>query len=298
MGFSRADSGLAGPAFIYPVKALLTRTRSTWWLARGFERREPGLRILFYHRIADERDELAVHPKRFAAQLETIAAAGFRGVDVETAIEALAADRTEGLVGLSFDDGFRDVADNGLPALERYGFSATVFVSTGVSAQRATFPWYDHAPPVLRPDEIADLDRGSTLRFEAHTMTHPNLTKLGREEAMREIRGSREELESWLGRSVRGFCYPAGLFTAASRSLVSDAGYAWATTCEPGVNTAGHDPLLLKRIAVDARDGLLDVRAKLLGGHDRPLPGRTLYRRVRFKELRGESATLPGTSPP
>jgi hypothetical protein len=39
---------------------------------------------------------------------------------------------------------------------------------------------------------------------------------------------------------------------------------------------------LLKRIQVDARDGLVDVRAKFLGGHDRPLPGRAAYRRIRY----------------
>jgi hypothetical protein len=156
MGFSRPNSSLAGPAFVYPVKALLTRARSAWWLAKRSRRETPGLRILFYHRIADEPDELAVHPDRFVAQLEAIAAAGFRGVDVETALEALAGGQAQRLVGLSFDDGFRDVADHGLPALERYGFSATVFVATGVAAQRASFPWYDHSPPVLRPDEIAD----------------------------------------------------------------------------------------------------------------------------------------------
>jgi peptidoglycan/xylan/chitin deacetylase (PgdA/CDA1 family) len=214
----------------------------------------------------------------------------------ETALEALAAGRPQRLVGLSFDDGFRDVADHGLPALERYGFSATIFVATGVAAQRASFPWYDHSPPVLRPDEIADLDRGSTFRFEAHTITHPNLMKIDRDEAMREIVGSREELESWLGRSVRGFCYPAGLFTAQDRELVANAGYSWATTCEPGVNAPGDDPLLLKRIPVDSRDGLIDVRAKLLGGHDRPLPGRTLYRRLRFGGPHGEAAALRETS--
>jgi hypothetical protein len=42
------------------------------------------------------------------------------------------------------------------------------------------------------------------------------------------------------------------------------------------------DRFALRRIQIDARDSLLDFRAKLSGGHDRPLPGRAAYRRLRY----------------
>src|SRR5436309_1106175 len=75
-------------------------------------------------------------------------------------------------VGLSFDAGYADVAENGLPALTGHGFSATVFVSTGVVDGRASFGWYRRQPPVLGWNEIRELDREGTLRFGAHTVTH------------------------------------------------------------------------------------------------------------------------------
>jgi len=53
-------------------------------------------------------------------------------------------------------------------------------------------------------------------------------------------------------------------------------------TCEPGVNTAATDRLTLQRRQVDARDSLLDFRAKVGGGHDTPLPLRGVYRRRRY----------------
>ena len=78
------------------------------------------------------------------------------------------------------------------------------------------------------------------------------------------------------------FCYPAGLFGARERALVDEAGFRTAVSCEPGVNTRATDPLALHRIQVDARDSLLDFRAKLLGGHDAPLPVRAAWRRRRY----------------
>ncbi len=53
-----------GPALLYPLKAAHTRLRSLAWRARGgVAPAEPGFRILFYHRVSDDRDELAVTPE-------------------------------------------------------------------------------------------------------------------------------------------------------------------------------------------------------------------------------------------
>ena len=94
------------------------------------------------------------------------------------------------VVALSFDDGYRDVAANALPVLERHGFRATVFVSPAVVDGTATFTWYDDQPPVLGLERDHGLDGGSPLTFEAHTLTHPDLTALDDDAAEREIAGS------------------------------------------------------------------------------------------------------------
>jgi hypothetical protein len=94
--------------------------------------------------------------------------------------------------------------------------------------------------------------------------------------------GSKASLEARLERPVLAFSYPSGLFGLRERGLVAAAGYRVAVSCEPGVNTSGSDRLALRRRQVDRRDGLLDFRAKLEGGHDSPLPLRGVYRRRRY----------------
>jgi peptidoglycan/xylan/chitin deacetylase (PgdA/CDA1 family) len=273
-----------GPSLLYPLKAALTRGGSVRWLLRSRGRHDPaGVRILFYHRVSDDRDELAVTPRRFAQQLELLARDGFEVVGVpEVARRLRAGNAGPKLLGLSFDDGYRDVAEHGLPALERHGFAATVYVATGVIDGTARFAWYERQPELLGWDEIADLDRAGTFGFEAHTLTHPNLLELGDEACRTEIAGSKADLEERLGRAVTSFCYPAGLFGARERGYVEEAGFASAASCEPGVNDAGTDPLVLRRRQVDARDRLLDFRAKVGGGHDAPPPLRSSWRRLRY----------------
>jgi len=268
------------------VKAGATHVLSAWWLARRLGRLdENGLRILFYHRVSDEEDPLAVTPRRFRRQMELIAAEGYDVVDLGAAAALLDAGLTpRRTVVLNFDDGYRDVAENALPVLEELGFPATVFLPTGAIDGTAKLSWYETQPPLLGWDEIGELDRRGTLRFEAHTLTHPNLLALGDDAARIEIAGSKSALEAMLGRTVDAFCYPAGLFGWRDRGLVADAGFRTAVSCEPGVNLPGGDLLALRRRQIDARDGMLDFRAKLGGGHDSPLPLRRVYRRMRFGE--------------
>lgn len=269
------------------AKTLATHARSVAWAARG--RRDPhgGLRILFYHRIADERDPLAVRVDRFREQMELLAGQGFRVLDVAAAWRTVTqpggvAGAGERVIGLSFDDGYRDVAQNALPVLEELGFGATVFIVTGAVDGAVQFGWYERTPPLLSWAEIEHLDATSPLCFEAHSETHANLLSLSVDAARRELSQSKATLESHLGRPVGGFCYPAGLFGSRERQLAAECGFELAVGSEPGANDARTDPLVLRRTQVEPGDRILDFRAKVGGGHDRPLPFRASYRRWRF----------------
>jgi peptidoglycan/xylan/chitin deacetylase (PgdA/CDA1 family) len=275
---------MSGTTAFYAVKAAGTRARSAAWLARTRGRLDTaGFRILFYHRVADDRDELAVSPSSFRRQMDYLGSESYRVVDVVEAVELLERGilrpRT---IGLSFDDGYLDVAEHGLGILAGHGFRATVFVAPSVIDGSAWFDWHRYPPALLDWGDIAELDREGTFRFEAHSLTHPNLRALDDHVARHEIAGSKRELELRLGRPVEAFSYPSGLFGERERRLVAEAGFRIAVSCEPGVNGPLTDRLALRRRQIDGRDSLLDFRAKLGGGHDSPPPLRAAYRRRRY----------------
>ena len=276
-----------GPSLPYPVKSAVTLARSAAWMARTRGRADTtGLRILLYHRVSDDDDPLAVAPRRFREQMQHLAAEGYRVVDLIEALDLLHTGRSPArTIGLTFDDGFADLAEHALPVLREHGFRATVFITTGVTDGRLAFPWYERQPPVLGWDEVVELDRAGTLRFEAHTVSHPSLLAVDDAGAQTEIRDCRAELEERLERPVSAFAYPAGLFGERERRLVAEAGYTAAVSCEPGVNRPDSDRFALRRRQIDSRDRLLDFKAKIGGGHDTPLPLRWTYRRLRYGGL-------------
>src|SRR5450830_317827 len=272
----------SGPRWVSLSKAILTRARSLFWLLRTHRQQGEGVRILFYHRVCDEPDALAVKVSRFREQMDLLAREGYRVVDIERAVTMLGSGHSDGrVIALSFDDGYRDVVENALPILVERGFAATIFVATGVVGGKASFTWYKRQPPLLGWDEIEELDGRGTIRFETHSVTHPNLLALDMTKLWNEVADSKLDLERHLGRQSLVFCYPAGLFGTRERDAVAKAGFRMAVTCEPGVNRRDGDRLALHRIPIEAHDRLLDFRAKIGGCHDTSPFARNLYRRLR-----------------
>jgi peptidoglycan/xylan/chitin deacetylase (PgdA/CDA1 family) len=260
------------------AKAALVRGQALAGTVRGGTRR-PGLRILYYHRVSDERDPLAVTPAAVRRQMNALAASGQRVVDLYE-IDDLALETDEAAIALTFDDGYRDVLEHALPVLREHGFPCTVFVVPGAIAGVATFSWYRAGamPPLAGWDELRAQERAGLVHFEPHTMTHPVLTTISLEHAQSEIAESKQVVEEELGRPARIFCYPGGYYSPREVDLVRDCGYRAAVTCEFGANAAPFAHNELRRTIVERSDPLWLFRARLAGATDTPPPGRRTRR--------------------
>ena len=96
-------------------------------------------------------------------------------------------------------------------------------------------------------DELKQMSEGG-VTIGGHTVHHVCLTAEQPEVARHEIGACRQILEDRLGQPVRTFSYPGGYYSQAVRDMVERAGYRVAVTVERGVNHAGDDPMLLKRL--------------------------------------------------
>jgi peptidoglycan/xylan/chitin deacetylase (PgdA/CDA1 family) len=217
--------------------------------------------ILMYHAVADVATDpyrLAVSPRRFAEQLAWLERAGLRGVGVGELVNAMAAGRAGGLVGLTFDDGYTSVLDTVLPELGRRGFGATAFIITGRLG--GTNDW-DDGPvwPLLGRAGVREL-AAAGLEIGSHSQTHPRLAGAGARRQEAEVTASRERLEDLLSAPVRGFAYPYGSMDEAARYAVGRAGYEYACAVETPAACLG--PLALPRVYVGERDSAARMTIK------------------------------------
>jgi peptidoglycan/xylan/chitin deacetylase (PgdA/CDA1 family) len=221
--------------------------------------------VLMYHvieEVSEDPHRLAVTPARFAEQMAWLAGRGLRGVSMGTLVSAMRDGRERGLVGLTFDDGYRSVLANALPVLLEHDFTATMFI---ISARiGGTNEWDAGTGPVwplMTAGEVTEV-AGAGMEIGAHTATHPRLPGMEPDRLTAEVSGSRATLRELFGLPVRGFAYPYGRMDAAARQAVRDAGYDYACSVETPMGSLGI--MALPRITFYQRDRVGRMAAKKL----------------------------------
>jgi peptidoglycan/xylan/chitin deacetylase (PgdA/CDA1 family) len=218
-----------------------------------------------YHSIttlAHDPNMLSTTPDRFEAQMSHLKRRKLRGVSMRELQQAMNLGDARGLIGLTFDDGYEDFLRTAAPVLERYGFSATVFVVAGMLGKENDWPHaYSPRPRIklLGAEELREVsDRG--LEVGAHGMTHTSLLGTEPELLRAEVEDSRRMLGKILGEEVRGFCFPYGDLDLAAIRAVRRAGYTYACSWRVRPNRSAYD---WPRVPVFERDNLVRFATKI-----------------------------------
>ena len=212
--------------------------------------------ILMYHQIdvppprGTPLRGLVVSPFSFSWQMKMLKLLGYRGLSMRDLEPYLMGKKSGKVVGITFDDGYRNNLENALPVLKQQGFTATCYGVSGLIG--GTNIWdigvVDEKPLMSLQDwqqwHASGMDVGS------HTRSHAKLIELSAEDARAEIIDSKLELERAIGCEVRHFCYPYGLYGLEHAHMAREAGYATATTTHRSRVALGDDPYALRRIMV------------------------------------------------
>ncbi|HTD59791.1 MAG TPA: polysaccharide deacetylase family protein [Gemmatimonadaceae bacterium] len=208
--------------------------------------------ILCYHKV-DRRGDLGVtrlSPRRFATQLERLAAGGWRTLSLEDVERCLTENRPLGRreFVITFDDAYRSLREHAFPALTGVGYTAICAVITDYAGRLNR---WDVAYGGRRFAHLAWRDmrhwQSRGVEFISHTATHPRLTWLAPREAADEMSRSRRALRESLDVEARAIAYPFGAARQRERTLATAAGYSMGFT----LATAWRgDPLAVPRLPV------------------------------------------------
>jgi peptidoglycan/xylan/chitin deacetylase (PgdA/CDA1 family) len=210
---------------------------------------DQGNPILTYHKLGPRPARvrlkgLYISEQLFARQLNELRAAGFTSGSLADCAGPRQGDR----VLITFDDGYVNVLRYGLGPLASSNFTAIQFLVAGLLGRHNEWdvPQGEAPEPMMDAAQVRDwLAAGHDIG--SHTMTHPFLAKIPRQQAREEITASRKKLEDLFGRPVVHFCYPYGDWSPEVRDLVAEAGYATASTTESGINDPATDRFALRR---------------------------------------------------
>ena len=173
----------------------------------------PPLPLLTFHAIADGSSPVVFSPLRFRALMEGLAEAGWRGTTVSAAL-ASAGDKR--VVGICFDDGYRNVFEHAAPVLADLDFGATVFVVADRCGRDNRWPGQPDWVPTMDLMDWNELGEVCAAGWEvgSHGRTHVDMTTLAPAKLADELEGSRTMLEARAGHPVRLLAYPGGELNA------------------------------------------------------------------------------------
>lgn len=248
-------------------------------LFRWLSARERKIPILMYHSVAEEDESavppyyrIAITPSQFLRQMTFLHEQNYRCVSMASAVGLLQAGEGTAAktVAITFDDGYRNFCRHAFPAIQRFGFTATVFLPTASIGHR---PMTFNRRECMTWGDVRELQQHG-ICFGSHTVSHPQLHGLDREEVREEILRSRQTIEDRTGAAVDSFAYPYafpqtdGPFKAMLRAMLEESGYRYGVCTRIGRAGIKSDPLFLERLPVNSADDPALLEAKLEGAYD------------------------------
>lgn len=213
---------------------------------------EVDVLILLYHHIAENpsQNPYYVRPEQFEAQMALLWERGYRTISVAQLLMALenGAELPACSFILTFDDGDEDVYTQAYPILQRYGYTATLYLVVN---------YLDH-PGFLSREQVQTL-LAAGWEIGSHSLHHFDLTQVGDTVLKAEIDDSRTRLEALFGVPVLSFAYPYGKTSFHALRWVKKAGYQAGMGVGSFIHHRWEDRFYLGRRPIEAWHTWQDV---------------------------------------
>ena len=184
--------------------------------------------ILCYHRINPwyENDTLTVNPEKFKRQINYFISKKFEFNNLE---QYISFPKKNKKIVITFDDGFADNFLFAYEILKNLNIPFIIFLTVKFIGTEKLFPRYKDKEKdrFLNWDEVIEMLKNG-VEFGSHSLTHPDLTKLEKENIEKEIIDSKKIIEDKTGKEVKFFCYPYGFYNKEVIEIVEKAGYKGA----------------------------------------------------------------------
>lgn len=203
-----------------------------------------GIPVLYYHSVNEaESNEVTISPEKLRRELQYIKEQGYITLTIDQVNEYIQnnAKIPEKSILITFDDGYMDNYTEAFPILKELNMTATIFCITSsldgsyYMSHEAIKEMYDYG-----------------ISIQSHTVNHLHLDTLSYDEQLKELKKSKEELESIIGNEVISIAFPFGDYNKDTVKAAEAAGYKLAFTTNQGLSNQKTSPLELNRIYISS----------------------------------------------
>jgi peptidoglycan/xylan/chitin deacetylase (PgdA/CDA1 family) len=117
--------------------------------------------VLLYHRLDTRDNDYSVAPAAFDAQLARLNASGFEAVTLDRYVRFMRGEQVElpsRPILITFDDGYASSWEIADPLLDRYGWSAVMYIATGYVGRDGYLTW----------DQLQEMQASGRWQIDEH----------------------------------------------------------------------------------------------------------------------------------
>jgi len=234
--------------------------------------------VIMYHRFIQNDDEKGVHGTYLHVDMlekhfKLIKRMGFETLTFKDLADKGLIHRLEAgkrYIIITVDDGYQDNYELLLPLLKKYGLKAVVYVVTGENFNRwdvevANNP--EKSVPLMSAEQVKAMHDSGLVEIGGHTLTHPRLSQLSRDQQQNQIEQNKQHLEKLLSTQLCSFAYPYGDHNEESKVIVQQTDYKFAVATNSGPLTLHQDKFQIRRIAIFPKTDVLGLWRKIRGNY-------------------------------
>lgn len=236
--FTPAKSHISDMFYIYSMK----------YITNSNPGRLKGVPIISYHSVNYSpagKTDMTVSPEMFDLQMKYLYDFGYQPIVFNQLDKISSMDKP---ILITLDDGYEDNFTYAYPILKKYGFHATIFLTSSTIGQKSFLK-------TAQIHEMSDL-----IDFESHTVSHKDITKMTLINVDYEAKESKEYLEKLLNKKMQVIAYPYGRYNRSTIKVIQKY-YDYAVTFGYGNIFSRSGNYELKRIPIYNNVNIKSFRA-------------------------------------
>ncbi len=255
--FSESENTSAGPSELFAEPAFTSRLPVAKLSVSSHQKVIP---ILMYHHVGSApealdkiRDDLTVPTESFQKQVEWLSKNNYHSVTLKDVYQSMQGKQVlpANPIVFTFDDGYDDVFVNAVPILKQYGFVGSFAVITkwpGTTSGSNTYATWDQIRSAMNDG----------MEIVSHTQTHFDGTSpmVTHQSILKELNGSKEDLNTYLGIDTNLLVYPYGHYNPDYIAAAKEAGFVMGVTVHSGAVVDENQLMEVPRIRVHGHESL------------------------------------------
>ncbi|MBC7915678.1 MAG: polysaccharide deacetylase family protein [Pyrinomonadaceae bacterium] len=233
--------------------------------------------VLLYHAVVDKEINSNIHPVNitliaFENQMKWLHDNGYKAISITEMLHSSDHGNLQKKLVITFDDGYLSLLNLATPILEKFNFTATVFLTTAAVEGKSYSLLGNNVtncPEDDRPLTWEELKKMKDAGWDiqAHGSKHFKHNELTKKELFEEINSCKTAIVANLNYTPTYYAFPYGSYNTLCLKMLKKLNFKAGFSTHAGLANSKSDNLRFPRVEIFLHDSMEIFTNKVLSGY-------------------------------